>query len=198
MATSPSEIVETFAEEPVTTVLVWAADAGRADVLAEAVAGSDRAVRTVLDEGELVQLAYRRGADVLVVEDGPALAAQATFLRVPIVLVRQGDDRPSPRLARHAYAIVARPAEAGLAVDRLLEHRRLAQHALARREPPRRCSRCGRGYDPLAGRKGTARRFVRFGQVTLCGSCVGALRSLLDHAETPWVDGEVPASRKTA
>ncbi len=183
-----AELTGAESGDSVLDVLVWAASGDRAQALIEALEGPGRAVRSVLDEAELAQIAYRRAADVLVVEAAPALEAQTSFLRLPLILVRRAEERPVPQLARHAYAIVSRPVEAALALDRLVEHRRLAEHALTRREPPRRCSRCGRGYDPAAGRKGTARRFVRFGQVTLCGACVSTLRSLLDHTDAPWVD----------
>ncbi len=193
-----AEISGARSEDSILEVLVWAAAAERAEALVEALAGPGRAVRSVLDEAELAQTAYRRAADVLVVESAPALAVQSAFLRIPLILLRPADDRPAHELARHAYAIVSRPAEAALALDRLIEHRRLAQNALTRREPPRRCSRCGRGYDPAAGRKAPSRRFVRFGQVTLCGSCVSALRTLLDHSDAPWVDAAVGPGQKAS
>lgn len=193
MATLPSDVEVPPEADAGLTVAVWAADAARVAALAAAVAGPGRSVQEVLDLGELIRLAYHRLVDALVLEDAEVLGSQVAFLRLPIILVRRGPDGPTPRLAKQAYAIVARPAEAGLAVERLLEHRRLAARAGGRREPPRRCSRCGRGYDPAAGRKGVARRFVRFGQVTLCGACVADLRTVLVHAEAPWVDAGVRA-----
>ena len=176
--------------EPTLTVLVWAPDAARAALLAEAAAGPDRHVLTVLEDASLAGLAYRREADLLVAEDGPALAAQGGFVRIPLVLVGPPGGVSTPRLRRQAYAIVARPAEVGLAVDRFVEHRRLARQAAGRREPPRRCSRCGRGYDSQAALRGTARRFVRFGGVSLCGGCVEELRQLLTRADRPVVEAD--------
>lgn len=173
------------------SILVWAADAGRSAALVEALEGPGRTIQPVLDS-EMADLTYHRSADLLVAEDGIGLAEQLPFIRIPLILVRR-PDAPSatPREVPKAYAIVARAAETTLAVDRFVEHRRLSQQATARREPPRQCSRCGRGYDPMAGRKsGVARKFVRFGSVSLCGGCVEELRSLIQHAETPFVEAE--------
>ncbi len=132
-----AELTGAESGDSVLDVLVWAASGDRAQALIEALEGPGRAVRSVLDEAELAQIAYRRAADVLVVEAAPALEAQTSFLRLPLILVRRAEERPVPQLARHAYAIVSRPVEAALALDRLVEHRRLAEHALTRREPPR-------------------------------------------------------------
>jgi hypothetical protein len=173
------------------SILVWAADAGRSAALVDALRGEGRTIQPVLD-GDMATLTYHRTADLLVAEDGAGLAAQLPFIRIPLILVRR-PDAPSatPRIIPKAYAIVARAAEATLAVDRFIEHRRLSERATARREPPRQCSRCGRGYDPMAGRKsGVARKFVRFGAISLCGGCVEELRNLIQHAETPFVEAE--------
>lgn len=175
-------------------VLVWAADAERAARMASMVEGAGRLVEVSLDDEALIRVASRGGADLLVAEDAPALVAQAAFLRLPLLLLRSparhglADDR----LARRAYAVVARVSDLGLAVERFLEHRLLSQRAAQRHEPPRRCSRCGRGYDAVAGRKGVARRFVRFGSVSLCGGCVETLRKLLATTDAGFVEAEAP------
>lgn len=148
--------------------------------------------RTVVPapDGDLAGLANRGDADLLVAEDAEHVRVQSSFLRLPMVLVERTGTPPDERLTQRAYAVVHRPSEVGLAVDRFLEHRTLATRAASRREPPRRCSRCGRGYDPAAGRKGPARRFVRFGGVSLCGGCVEKLRGLLAGADAPYVEAE--------
>src|SRR5262249_29883705 len=95
------------------------------------------------------------------------------------------------RLAGRAYAVAETPPEAALAVDRFFEHCRLAQQAASRRSVPGRCSRCGRYFDAVKARNGApSRRFVRFGSVALCGSCVEALRRLLRTAETAVVEAD--------
>lgn len=176
-------------------ILVWAATPERADALAASLAGEGRIVTVMADEGELAQAAWRGGAHLLVAEDGPGLASQEAFLRVPLILVQRAGVPASPRLARRAYAIVARSADLELAVDRFMEHRLLAERAALRREPPRRCSRCGRGYDSSAGRKGVAMRFVRFGVISVCGGCIETLRQLLVKSDTPFVEAEMEPTR---
>src|SRR5260370_10614259 len=107
-------------------------------------------------------------------------------------LVMVDPARWSPaQLAVCTYAVVASPLKVGLAVDRFLTHRRLADQAASHRGPPRYCSRCGRGFDSLKARGvGTARRFVRFGSISLCGSCVESLRTLLRRTETAIVEAD--------
>jgi hypothetical protein len=108
---------------------------------------------------------------------------------VPLVLL-VGDLPSAGRPA--SYADVRTPAEAALVVDRLVEHQHLAERARYRREPPRRCSRCGRPFDASRVHAGSrARRFVKFGSVALCGGCVDELRRLLRVADTPYVEADV-------
>jgi hypothetical protein len=163
-------------------VLVWAHDSQIGAAIEASLVGVGHAVRHLEDDAELAS-AHQRDA-LLVAQCGPRLEAQQGFLRGPLILVASGH-KPSPALAARAYAVVTEADEAGLAVDRFVEHRQLARQAAERRGPPRRCARCGRGFDALKARgTGTARRFVRFGAIALCGTCVEALRTLLRHAQT--------------
>ena len=170
--------VETFAER----ILVWAPEPEVAEAIEASLVAAGHAVRHLADDAELATARYRRDS-LLVAQCGPRLEAQQVFLRGPFVLVEAGRT-PSPALAARAYARVAQPSDAGYAVDRFVEHRQLSRQAAERRGPPRRCSRCGRGFDPLKARgAGHARRFVRFGAIALCGTCVEALRTLLRQAQ---------------
>jgi hypothetical protein len=144
-------------------------------------------VRLLHQDAQLMD-AHTRGS-LLVAEYGPRLAAQQVFVRAAFVLV--DPDRAAPSaLSQRAYAIVRSAAEAGLAVDRFFEHRELAQRAAARKEAPRRCARCGRGFDSVKATASPARRFVRFGSLALCGGCVEALRKLLRQAESAVVEAD--------
>jgi len=173
---------------PPTTILIWAHDPDVAADLALNVDEPGRAVHLLEDDAQLA--ASGTSGRLLVAQAGPRLEAQRVFLRGPLVLVDPARIS-SPELANRAYAVVANPPEAGLAVDRFLTHRRLADQAASHRGPPRYCSRCGRGYDSLKARGvGTARRFVRFGSISLCGSCVESLRTLLRRTETAVVEAD--------
>jgi hypothetical protein len=145
-------------------------------------------VRLHESDGELAASGSSGG--LLVAQAGPRLEAQQAFLRGPIILV----DPPrtaSIELKARAYAVVANAPEANLAVDRFLVHRHEAERVAGHRGSPRRCSRCGRGFDALkASRGGTATRFVRFGSISLCGSCVEKLRTLLRQTETTVVEAD--------
>jgi hypothetical protein len=164
-----------------TPILVWAPDWQISEAIEASLVEVGHAVRRIDSDAELATR-HQRDA-LLVAQCGPRLEAQHAFLRGPIILVEAGR-APSPALAARAYAVVAQPSEAGLAVDRFLEHRELARQVAERRGPPRRCSRCGRGFDALKARgAGTARRFVRFGSISLCGTCVEALRTLLRQSQ---------------
>lgn len=169
-------------------MLLWATRPDLAEALATALAEPERVVR-VLDQDAQLSSAHTFGS-LLVAELEPRLLLQQAFLRGPFVLV--DPERAAPRaFAARAYAVVASASEAVLAVDRFFEHRRLAQAAANRRSVPGRCSRCGRGFDALKARAGTpSRRFVRFGSVALCGSCVEALRKLLRQAESAVVEAD--------
>lgn len=183
-------ITESFdAPDTGVTILVWASNPATLAALESAARGEGRTIVPVAD-GDMAGVANRGDADLLLAEDADHLRVQSAFLRLPLVLVERAGTAPDERLTRRAYAVVHRPSEVGLAIDRFLEHRSLATRAASRREPPRRCSRCGRGYDPAAGRKGPARRFVRFGGVSLCGGCVEKLRGLLAGADAPYVEAE--------
>jgi hypothetical protein len=171
-----------------TTILVWAHDPAIADALAQNVSEPGRAAYVLNDDAELA--ASGSSGTLLVAQAGPRLEAQQLFLRGALILLDPWRSA-SRELAKRAYAVVANPSEAGLAVDRFLTHRRLAEQAAGHRGPPRRCSRCGRGFDSLKARgAGTARRFVRFGSVSLCGSCVESLRTLLRKAESGIVEAD--------
>lgn len=162
-------------------ILVWAADWQVGEAIEASLVGVGHAVRRLEDDAELAT-AHQREA-LLVAQCGPRLEAQQAFLHGPMILVLAGRTA-SPALTARAYAVVAEPSEAGHAVDRFVEHRQLAEQVAERRGPPRRCSRCGRGFDALKARgAGTARRFVRFGSISLCGTCVEALRTLLRQAQ---------------
>jgi hypothetical protein len=173
---------------PSPSVLVWATRPGLADALAETLAEPGRTVRLLEQDADLSS-ADTLGV-VLVAEFEPRFAVQAPFVRGPLVLL--DPERAAPRpLSSRACAVVGTPSEAALAVDRFFEHRRLSIQAAGRRAMPGRCSRCGRHFDAVkAGRGSPARRFVRFGAVALCGSCVEALRRLLRTAETAVVEGD--------
>lgn len=176
------------------TVLVWAPDRERARALGTAVAGPGRSVRLLDDDAALARAWLSAPAGVLVAEDGPRLELQQTFLHQPLILVRVADVAPTG-LTRRAYATVRTIAEAALAVDRFAEHQQLAALVARRREPPRRCSRCSRGYDALKIRgSGTARRFVKFGSVALCGGCLDDLRRLLRQTGAPFIEAGVRTS----
>jgi len=173
------------------TVLVWAEDRQVAAAIEASAIGVGHTVRRLQDDAELAtphgrtaaSAAGHPGDGVLVAQCGPRLEAQQAGLRGPLILVKAGR-QPSAALAARAYAIVAEPADVGHAVDRFVEHRQLARQVAERREPPRRCARCGRDFDARKARgAGTARRFVRFGSVALCGTCVEALRTLLRQAQ---------------
>jgi hypothetical protein len=173
---------------PQTTILVWAHDPAVAAELALNVDEPGRAVHLLEDDAQLA--VSGSSGRLLVAQAGPRLEAQRLFLRGPLVLVDPARSS-STELADRAYAVVANPPEAGLAVDRFLTHRRLADEAASHRGPPRYCSRCGRGFDSLKARGvGTARRFVRFGSISLCGSCVESLRTLLRRTETAVVEAD--------
>ena len=148
-----------------------------------------RSIRVLDTDAELAATGAG-SSSLLVAQAGPRLAAQQAFLRGPFILVDPARSSPAS-LARRAYAVVANPPEAGLAVDAYFTHRGLAEAAAARRGPPQRCSRCGRGFDSLkASQGGSARRFVRFGSVALCGSCVEQLRTLLRRVESAVVEAD--------
>jgi|SRR5579859_7426088 len=169
--------VETFAGP----ILVWAPDEPVFEAVEASLVGAGHTVRRLEDDAELATLS--QGDALLVAQCGPRLDVQQAFLRGPFVLVEAGR-KPSVALAARAYGVVAEPGDVGYAVDRFVEHRRLAREVAERRGPPRRCSRCGRGFDARKARgAGTARRFVRFGAISLCGTCVEALRTLLRQAQ---------------
>jgi len=156
--------------------------------LVESLAEPERVVRVLEQDADLTS-AHLYGS-LLVAEFEPRLTLQQEFVRGPFVLLDPAR-AAAHRLASRAYAIVATPSEAALAVDRFFEHRRLAQAAANRRVMPGRCSRCGRPFDALRARNGApSRRFVRFGSVALCGSCVEALRRLLRSAEGAVVEAD--------
>ena len=162
-------------------ILIWATDLSLADELASELADANREVRVLESDAELA--ASSAGSALLVAEAGPRLEAQRAFLRGPIILL-DAERAASRDLVDRAYAVVDSPPEASLAVDRFLTHRQAAEQVAGARGSPRRCARCGRGFDALKARRGgTARRFVRFGSIALCGSCVEKLRSLLRQAD---------------
>jgi hypothetical protein len=176
------------ASPPPSTILVWAPAPAVAEALVLNVAEPGRAVRVLDGDADLA--ASGSSGRLLVAQAGPRVEAQQAFLRGPLVLLDPAR-MSSGELVRRAYAVVANPPEAGLAVDRFLTHRRLADQAAGHRGPPRYCARCGRGFDSLKARgAGTARRFVRFGSIALCGSCVESLRTLLRRAESAVVDAD--------
>ncbi len=151
-------------------------------------AEDDRELRVLADDGQLASGA--RTTRLLVAQAGPRLETQQSFLRGPIILV-DPTRTSSPSLAKRAYAIVENALQASLLVDRFLTHRRMAEQVAGHRASPRRCSRCGRGFDALkAGRGGTTTRFVRFGSIALCGSCVEHLRRLVREATAAIVEAD--------
>jgi hypothetical protein len=169
-------------------ILIWATDPRLTDRLAEALGEPGRELRVLEDDGQLA--ASGAGRTLLVAEAGPRLEAQQAFLRGPLVLVDPGGVS-SRELRARAYAVVTTAGEANLAVDGFLRHRAAAAQVAGARGSPRRCARCGRGFDALkAQRGGTATRFVRFGSTALCGSCVDKLRTLLRQAETAIVEAD--------
>jgi hypothetical protein len=107
-------------------------------------------------------------------------------------------DRPAdgdPRALVYLAEPVGRPKQVPIAVspavDRSMTHRRLAEQIVGHRALPRRCSRCGRGFDALkAGRGGPVTRFVRFGSTSLCGGCVEQLRRLVRGATVAIVEAD--------
>jgi hypothetical protein len=175
------------APAPTSSVLVWATDPGLVEALSVALSEPGRQVRLLHQDAQLVE-AHTRGS-VLVAEYGQRLAVQQSFLKGAFVLVDPRREAPATLTAR-AYAVVRSAPEAGLAVDRFFEHRRLAQQAAARRAAPSRCARCGRGFDSVKANGSPARRFVRFGSLALCGGCVEALRKLLRQAESAVVEAD--------
>jgi hypothetical protein len=169
-------------------IWIWATDPGLERALSEALSEAGRDVRVL--EGETQLAAVRGSGGVLVAQAGPRLTSQQAFVRGPVVLV-DPERVMSTELASRAYAVVADASQAGLAVDRFLAHRRLSERVVSRRESPRRCSRCGRGFDALkAARGGSATRFVRFGSVALCGRCVEELRSIVRQATAGVVEAD--------
>jgi hypothetical protein len=173
----------------VAAILIWAHDAALAESLQDYLAEPGRSVRVLDNDAELAAASASTGS-LLVAQAGPRLDAQQAFVRGPFILVDPARSSP-PSLKRRAYAVVANPPEAGLAVDGYLTHQRLAAEAAARLGQPRRCLRCGRGFDSLkASQGGAARRFVRFGSVALCGSCVEQLRTLLRRVESVVVEAD--------
>src|SRR5215207_5593987 len=164
------------------TVQIWAPDAAQERVLAQHLADLGYPVDVLHSEAELA-VAHTSG-ELLVAAYGPGLQVQYEFVRGPIVVL--DPERAAPyALARRAYAVVDTPDEAALMVDRFYLHQRLAQEAAGKRGSPRRCSRCGRGFDARKVREGTTtQRFIRFGAVALCGGCVEELRKRLREAET--------------
>jgi hypothetical protein len=170
-------------------VSVWAHDNELGEALCEYLVEPGRAVHVLRDDAELAAHSAS-GGGLLVAQAGPRLTAQQAFVREPFILIDPQCESPAT-LARRAYAVVDTVAEAGLFVDRYFVHRDLAQRAASRRDAPRRCSRCGRGFDPQRARAGgSARRFVRFGSVALCGGCVEKLRALLRQAESPVIEAD--------
>jgi hypothetical protein len=170
------------------SILIWVTDVFLGEALVEQLEGPGRDLRVLEDDGELA--AAGASGNLLVAQAGPRLEAQHAFLRGPLVLVDEARTSSRP-LASRAYAVVDNAPEAGLAVDRFLTHRGVAEQVAGRRGSPRRCARCGRGFDALKARgAGTARRFVRFGAIALCGGCVEKLRSLLRQAESTVVEAD--------
>jgi hypothetical protein len=173
---------------PRISIVIWATDARLAEALCAELADPLRELRVLEDDGELA--ASGSSSALLVAEAGPRFEAQRVFVRGPVILVDPGR-LASPQAVAQAYAVVRNAPAAGLAVDRLLTHRRAAEQVAGARGSPRRCSRCGRGFDALKARRGgNATRFVRFGSIALCGSCVEKLRSLLRQAESVVVEAD--------
>jgi hypothetical protein len=173
---------------PRISIVIWATDARLAEALCAELADPLRELRVLQDDGELA--ASGSSGALLVAEAGPRFEAQRAFVRGPVILVDPDGVAPAESAA-HSYAVVRNAPEAGLAVDRFLTHRRAAEQVAGARGSPRRCSRCGRGFDALKARRGgNATRFVRFGSIALCGSCVEKLRSLLRQAESVVVEAD--------
>ena len=176
------------ATAPATTILIWAHDLAVAEALFYSLSEPGRSLHVLDSDADLA--ASGSAGMLLVAQAGPRLEAQQAFLRGPLILVDQARTSSS-ELAKRAYAVVANAPEAELAVDRFLTHRRLAAQAAGHRGPPRYCARCGRGFDGVKARgAGTARRFVRFGSISLCGSCVESLRTLLRQTETAVIEAD--------
>ena len=170
---------------PRIAIVIWATDARLAEALCAELADPLRELRVLEDDGELA--ASGSCGALLVAEAGPRFEAQRAFVRGPVILV----DPDHLASAPDAYAVVRNAPEAGLAVDRFFTHRRAAEQVAGARGSPRRCSRCGRGFDALKARRGgNATRFVRFGSIALCGSCVEKLRSLLRQQESVVVEAD--------
>jgi hypothetical protein len=170
------------------SLLLWATDPLFADALEQYLDEPGRAVRVLETDGDLA--ASGTTGSLLVAQAGPRLEAQQAFLHGPIILV-DPTGSASRELKARAYAVVTNAPEAGLAVDRFLTHRQAAERVSGSRGSPRRCSRCGRGFDALKARRGgNAARFVRFGSTSLCGTCVEKLRTLLRQAETTVVEAD--------
>jgi hypothetical protein len=170
------------------TILIWAPDPDLAEALTASLLEADCNVQVLEDDRQLASSA--RTTRLLVAQAGPRLEAQQAFLRGPIILI-DPNRTTSPRLTGRAYAIVANAPEASLMVDRFLMHARVAERAAGYRASPRGCSRCGRGFDALKAQHcGTARRFVRFGSIAICASCVENLRRLMRGASVAIVEGD--------
>jgi hypothetical protein len=173
---------------PQVPILIWATDPDLAEALEEYLHDQGRNLRVLENDAELA--ASGTSAGVLVAEAGPRLEAQRLFLRGPLILVDRHRGASRELLGR-AYAVVNDAPGASLAVDRFLTHRRAAERVAGARGSPRRCSRCGKGFDALKARRGgTATRFVRFGSISLCGGCVEKLRTLLRQTETTVVEAD--------
>ena len=154
--TASSSPVALASDEMVLRVLVWTADPWQLDALTADVVGPGRVVHATSDERELARWGNPQLSDLLVGVDDHGLQTQAPLLGLPLILIRRPGVAPWLPLAKRAYTVVNAGAELRLAVERFEEHARLAARAALRREPRRSCARCGRGYDPLAGRRGPA------------------------------------------
>ncbi len=111
-------------------------------------------------DAQLVEIAYGRQVDLIVAEEARWLEAQLPFLRTPFFLLRAPLVVGPSQLTLRACACVRSSGEIGLAIDQFVAHQRLAKRAATRREPPTRCSRCGRSFNALAGQQSIARGFV--------------------------------------
>src|SRR4051812_5525120 len=136
---------------PRTSIVIWATDARLAEALCAELADPLRELRVLEDDGELA--ASGSSGALLVAEAGPRFDAQRAFVRGPVILV-DADGVARAGSAAHSYAVVRNAPEAGLAVDRFFTHRRAAEQVAGARGSPRRCSRCGRGFDALKARRG--------------------------------------------
>lgn len=175
---------------PSTLVGVWSTDPARAEKLAQAVKMTGCSIEMLETDEALASAAYRKTIDVLVAEADERLSAQRGFIRVPLILVEQGGARVDQRLVSQAYATVSVAEHTSLVLDRFNEHRALAAHAAERHAPPTRCSRCARLFERLAVSRAAEERFVRFGSVALCESCVGALRRLVRGSESSLIEAD--------